>query len=92
MFTKKAYAVNQRIYSLLKANKNIPGYARDQLGRASLSIVLNIAEGSAKFSNKDRRSFYVTARGSAFECASLIAFLQDENEIPNDIFEEISKE
>ncbi|MBX2906622.1 MAG: four helix bundle protein [Taibaiella sp.] len=47
---KKAYSVNQIVYRLLKGNKSIPGYARDQLGRASLSIMLNIAEGSAKFS------------------------------------------
>ncbi len=32
---KKAYASNQKVYRLLKGNKSIPGYARDQLGRAS---------------------------------------------------------
>lgn len=88
---KKAYAVNQAIYRILKGNKAIPAYARDQLGRASLSIMLNIAEGCAKFSNKDRRNFYVTARGSTFECASLITFLKDENEIPDDVFKETAK-
>ena len=81
---KKAYLTNQKVYRMLKGNKSIPGYAKDQLGRASLSIVLNIAEGSAKFSNKDRRSFYITARGSAFECASLINFLNDEEEVDDD--------
>jgi len=89
---KKAYAVNRVIYGLLKGNKAIPGYARDQLGRASLSIMLNISEGSAKFSNKDRRNFYVTARGSTFECAALISFLKDENEMVTEMFEEINKE
>ena len=88
---KMAYVANQIIYRLLKGNKTIPGYAKDQLGRASMSIMLNIAEGSAKFSNKDRRNFYVTARGSTFECASLITFLNDENELPIDVFEEVSK-
>ena len=76
---------------MLKGNKNIPGYAKDQLGRASLSIMLNIAEGSGKFSNKDRRNFYVTSRGSVFECAALITFFSDEGEIEADIFEDISK-
>jgi four helix bundle protein len=89
---KKAYAVNQTVYRILKGNKSIPSYARDQLGRASLSIILNIAEGSAKFSNKDRRNFYVTARGSTFECAALTTFLHDENEIASETFEDISKE
>jgi len=78
---KKAYTTNQTVYRLLKENKEIPRFARDQLVRASLSIMLNIAEGSAKFSKKDRRNFYVTARGSIFECASLISFLNGEGEI-----------
>src|ERR1035437_2404818 len=87
---KKAYTANQKVYRLLKGNKSIPGYAKDQLGRASLSIMLNIAEGSAKFSNKDRRNFYVTARGSTFECASLTTFLHEEGEIPNDLKSELT--
>src|SRR5690242_7253221 len=49
---KKAYSLNQQVYRFLKANNTIPRYAKDQLGIASLSILLNIAEGSAKFSNK----------------------------------------
>lgn len=87
---KKAFTANQKIYRFLKGNKGIPGYAKDQLGRASLSIMLNIAEGSAKFSNKDRRNFYVTARGSAFECAALATFLHDEGEIATNVFQEVS--
>ena len=95
---KKAYAANQKIYRLLKGNKSIPGYAKDQLGRASLNIVLNIAEGSAKFSEKDRKNFYVTARGSTFDCAALVSFLHDEGEVADELklglsssYEEISK-
>ncbi len=82
---KKAYTANQKVYRLLKGNKSISGYAKDQVGRASLSIPLNIAEGSAKFTNKDRRNFYVTARGSTFECASLVSFLNDEGEISSSL-------
>ncbi len=88
---KIAYATNKIIYNLIKGNKTIPGYAKDQLGRASLSIMLNIAEGSAKFSNKDRRNFFVTARGSTFECAALVSFLHEEIEIPANVFDEVNK-
>jgi len=48
---------------------------KDQLQRASLSIMLNIAEGSSRFSNKGRRNFMIIARGSAIECAAIIDFL-----------------
>jgi four helix bundle protein len=95
---KKAFAQNQKIYRLLKKDISIPRYMQDQLGRASLSIQLNIAEGSGRFAKKDRRNFFVVGRSSALECASLIEFLRAENEIPEEIYlelingyEEISK-
>jgi len=95
---KKASQTNQKVYRLLKQNKSMPSFAKNQFGRASLSVMLNIAEGSAKISNSDRRNFYITARASAFECASLIGFLNGESEIADDLkeelyssFEEISK-
>ena len=39
----------------------------DQLGRASTSIPLNIAEGNGKFTEADRCRFFDIARGSALE-------------------------
>ena len=44
----------------------------DQFTRASLSIVLNIAEGAGKLSKLDKRRYYMTARGSATESAALL--------------------
>ena len=44
----------------------------DQLTRASLSIVLNIAEGAGKVSAGDKRRYYLSARGSATESAALL--------------------
>ena len=49
--------------------------ARDQLDRASTSIVLNIAEGNGKRSHPDRCRYLDTARGSALECAACLDVL-----------------
>ena len=48
------------------------GYLADQLQRAALSVVLNIAEGAGKFSPKDKAAFYTRARGSATESAAVL--------------------
>ena len=95
---KKAFSINQKVYRFLKHNTSIARYMRDQLGRASLSIQLNIAEGSGRFAKKDRRNFFVMARSSALECASIVEFLVAEQEIAVEFhhelrggYEEISK-
>ncbi len=95
---QKALSANQEIYLLIKNNKSIPPYMKNQLGRSSLSIMLNIAEGTAKVTARDRRNFFIIARGSTFESASIIKFLAAENEISEELkhncyssFEEISK-
>jgi four helix bundle protein len=48
------------------------GHLADQFTRASMSVVLNIAEGAGKTSKPDKRRFYLTARGSATESAALL--------------------
>jgi four helix bundle protein len=45
---------------------------RDQLDRASVSIVLNVAEGAGRLSGPDKARFYAIARGSATECAAIV--------------------
>lgn len=47
--------------------------------RASFSVVLNIAEGSGRFSKKDRQNFFVITRSSIFECVAILDVLKDNN-------------
>ena len=44
----------------------------DQLTRASSSIVLNLAEGGAKSSKKDRKRFFEIALGSLRESQAIL--------------------
>ena len=49
---------------------------RDQLERASISIILNIAEGAGRRSPADRRRYFVIAQGSTYECAAILDILR----------------
>lgn len=77
---QKARDVNKKIQKLL-VEKKVNAFLRDQLYRASVSMVINIAEGTGKLSKNDRKNFYVISRGSVFECASLLETLYDESVI-----------
>ena len=53
-----------------------PAHIRSQFQRASLSVVLNIAEGAGRWMPLDKARFYATARGSATECAAVLDVLR----------------
>ncbi len=55
------------IEQIPSGNSNI----KEQLKRVVVSISLNIAEGSGRNKNDDRKRFYAIARGSALECAAI---------------------
>jgi four helix bundle protein len=64
----------QTIAARLVANRRV-GALRDQLDRASVSIVLNIAEGAGRRFAREKAQFYSIARGSATECAAVLDLL-----------------
>ncbi len=82
---------------LIKTNL-LDSSTKSQLNRAAVSIMLNIAEGAGRFTNPDKRNFYVIARGSVFECVAILDLLVEEGIIKKEQFsllynnaEELSK-
>ncbi len=59
---------------ILDSVRNISAL-RDQIFRASDSIVLNIAEGAGRIARADKRRHYSYALGSAMECGAALALL-----------------
>ncbi|MEW6055703.1 MAG: four helix bundle protein [Bdellovibrionota bacterium] len=53
-------------------------YIKDQLNRAALSIVCNLAEGSGKPTIPEKRRFYSIALGSLRETEALLRVLEKE--------------
>lgn len=94
---KKAKTFNKSVSIFLESTK-VDRVTHDQLRRASFSIMLNIAEGSGRFTKPDKRNFYVIARGSVFECVAIFDYLKDLDRMSYEVFrqyytslEEISK-
>lgn len=65
-------------YKDAEANK-VTGNLRDQLLRASSSIALNLSEGNAKFSVKEKKRFYQIAYASLKETQTILKLIQPED-------------
>ncbi len=58
----------------------VTGHMKDQLDRAASSIALNLSEGNAKGTAKDKCNFFQTAYGSLRECQTLFKLLKLKDE------------
>jgi four helix bundle protein len=61
------------------------GALRAQLDRASVSIPLNIAEGSGRFAPAEKAHFDLIARGSAMECVAALTLLEARSLVSPDL-------
>ena len=72
---QKARTLTKELYVLFETHKNY-GF-RDQILRASVSIMNNIAEGFDRGSNKELKQFLIISRGSSAEVRSMLILAKD---------------
>lgn len=87
---QKARELNQQIYDVTKdAHFSKDFSLRDQIRRASVSIMANIAEGFGRKSKKEFANFLNMAHGSAAEVQCHLYIAADQNYISREEFEEL---
>lgn len=78
------------LFFVIKLVKKLPKEYRFEIGsqliRAALSVVLNIAEGSARRSDKEMNRFLNIALGSLHEVLAVMDIMRSESFITNDEF------
>lgn len=87
---QKTRLLNKAIFRFLKENPAINRNIRDQWTRATLSIPLNIAEGSSRFAKKEKRHFYIIARSSAMECVAAMDALADQGDLSEETYRDFA--
>ena len=88
---KKARELTKIIYDVTGQGKIGADFSlRDQLRRASMSIMANIAEGFEREGNKEFRQFLAMAKGSAGEVKALLYVALDAGLTSAEQFQRIS--
>ena len=68
---KKARELTSEVYGITRKGAFGRDFAlRDQIRRAAISVMANIAEGFGRRTNKDFANFLYTAKGSAMDLTS----------------------
>ena len=89
---QKIREANVLLLKHIYQSKEMDDHLKEQLKRASLSVMLNLSEGVGRTSNADKKRFITMARSSLFETVAIIQILQDLNQIPMELYEELYKE
>jgi four helix bundle protein len=82
-------AQNLKALAEISQSTLIDLYIKDQWKRASLSILLNLAEGTGRMSVQDKKHYYTMARGSVFECAAILDLLHESKLIDEEFYKDI---
>ena len=88
---KKARELNRAVYRITRADAFARDFAlRDQIRRASISVMSNIAEGFERDGNAEFRHFLYIAKGSAGEVRSQLYAALDAEYIDQPTFDRIT--
>lgn len=89
---QKARELVKHIYFASNAGSFAKDFGlRDQIRRAAVSIMLNIAEGFARKTNREFCQFLVVAHGSAVEVQAALYVALDQNYITPEQFDMLYK-
>ena len=89
---------NTKVLKFILERTDIDSFILDQWKKASLNIVLNLAEGTGRMTNPEKKSYITNARGNVFEAVAILdlshqlAFVDDDTYRDfYDRYEKISK-
>ena len=89
---KKARELTNAVYEATAAGRFTRDFGlKDQIRRASISILSNIAEGFERGGDKEFLQFLAVAKGSCGEVRAQLYIAVDQGYLPQDLFEDLSK-
>jgi four helix bundle protein len=79
---------NLKVLKFIFSHPTMDLYLKDQWKRSNLSIILNLAEGTGRMTNADKKQFLTVARGSVFESVAILETVKDLELLDDTLFKE----
>ena len=80
--------LNHKVFTFLNGEKKIESLVKDHWKKASQGAVLNLAEGTGRMTNPDKKEFLTNSRGNIFQCVALMQQVFDQGNIDSKLYEE----
>ena len=68
---------NSKVLKFILEHATMDPYIKDQWKQATLSIILNLVEGTGRMNNTEKKHYLTIARGSVFESVALLETSKD---------------
>ncbi len=79
--------LNLMVFQTLTDAKGIDAFVIAQWKEASLSSVLNLAEGTGRMTPADKKHYYTLARGGVFQCVAILDMIHRMGHIDTELFD-----
>jgi four helix bundle protein len=79
---------NSKILKFIFSHATMDSYIKDQWKQCNLSIILNLAEGTGRMTNIDKKHYLTISRGSVFESVAILETVKDLELIDEALFKE----
>jgi len=77
---------SSKILKFIFSHPTIDSYIQEQWKRSTLSIILNLAEGTGRMINTEKKQFLTLARGGVFESVAILEVVKELELIDDDTF------
>jgi len=79
---------NSKVLKFIFSHSTLDLYLKDQWKQSTFSIMLNLAEGTGRMTNPDKKHYLTVARGSVFESVAILEAVHDLGYIEETTFKE----
>ena len=79
---------NAKIFKYIFSHPELDEYIKVQWKQSNLSIILNLAEGTGRMTNTDKKQFLTVSRGSVFASVAILETLKELGFLDEVLFKE----